>query len=95
MKVVLDTNVWISGLLWHGTPNRILTLVRQGAIEALVTESLLDEIATTLAYSKLQPRLQQLQESPASLWMVVQELTQPCHPLKLVVPGLRDSKDWW
>ncbi len=68
-----DTNVWISGLLWGGVPNQALQRVRQGQAQALVTEPLLNEIARTLAYPKLQPKLQQLQETPESLLLTVQE----------------------
>ena len=33
MRVVIDTNIWVSGLLWRGAPWRLLRLVEQGEIE--------------------------------------------------------------
>ncbi|WP_072015991.1 putative toxin-antitoxin system toxin component, PIN family [Leptolyngbya sp. KIOST-1] len=48
MRVIIDTNVWVSGLLWKGAPNQILQKVRQGMLQALVTPSLLNEVARTL-----------------------------------------------
>lgn len=93
MKVVIDTNIWVSGLLWGGLPNQVLQRVRQGVVQALATEPLLAEIARTFAYPKLQPKLQQRQETPSSLLLTVQELTQPCIPVQLIVPMLRDAKD--
>jgi predicted nucleic acid-binding protein len=36
MRIVLDTNVWLSGLLWGGVPAQILQLVEQGQLEAIV-----------------------------------------------------------
>jgi len=93
MKVVIDTSVWVSGLLWRGTPNQILQKVRQGILQALVMKPLLNEIARTLTYPKLQGKLQQLHETPDTLLIVVQELTQPCVPVRLIEPGLRDLED--
>lgn len=93
MKVVIDTNVWVSGLLWSGTPNQVLQKVRQGILQALVTEPLLNEIFRTFTYPKLQGKLQQLHETPDSLLVAVQELTQPCVPVRLTEPALRDLED--
>jgi putative PIN family toxin of toxin-antitoxin system len=93
MRVIIDTNIWVSGLLWGGMPNQVLQRVRQGAVQALTTEPLLAEIARTFAYPKLQPKLQQRQETPSSLLLTVQELTQPCIPVQLIVSILRDTKD--
>jgi putative PIN family toxin of toxin-antitoxin system len=53
MRVIIDTNIWVSGLLWGGMPNQVLQRVRQGAVQALTTEPLLAEIARTFAYPKL------------------------------------------
>jgi putative PIN family toxin of toxin-antitoxin system len=93
MRVIIDTNIWVSGLLWGGMPNQVLQRVRQGAVQALTTEPLLAEIARTFAYPKLQPKLQQRQETPSSLLLTVQELTQLCIPVQLIVSILRDTKD--
>lgn len=60
MRVVIDTNVWISGLLWKGSPWKILRLVEEQKIEAWATTSMLIELETSLAYPRLQPRLIEL-----------------------------------
>jgi len=41
MRVVLDVNIWISGLLWGGLPSQILHLSRQKKITIFVFEYLL------------------------------------------------------
>jgi uncharacterized protein len=64
-----------------------------GVLQALVTKPLLNEIARTFTYPKLQGKIQQLHETPDSLLLVVQELTQPCVPVRLVEPGLRDLEN--
>ena len=60
MRVVIDTNIWISGLLWRGPPWRLLRLAEQGEIELCVSPSMLSELAMVLSYARLQPRITQL-----------------------------------
>lgn len=40
MKIVLDTNVFISGVFWKGTPRKILETWVQGKITLCLTESI-------------------------------------------------------
>ena len=43
MKIVLDTNVLISGIFWGGHPKRILEMVVKGSIKIYATESIVKE----------------------------------------------------
>lgn len=43
MKVVLDTNVLLSGIFFGGTPGRILEEWQNGRFEVLVSRAILDE----------------------------------------------------
>lgn len=43
MKVVLDTNVLVSGLIFGGTPARILSAWSEGKFTLVLTPSILDE----------------------------------------------------
>ena len=38
MKVVLDVNVWISGLLWGGVPGKILKLAKNQRITIITPQ---------------------------------------------------------
>ena len=38
MRVVADTNVAVSGLLWHGPPNQLLRWCRDGYLQILACE---------------------------------------------------------
>jgi uncharacterized protein len=67
MRVVIDTNVWISGLLWKGAPWKILRLVDALQIKTWATASMLKELENTLAYPRLQPRLLELKLEIADL----------------------------
>ena len=48
MKVVLDTNVYISAILFGGKPERIRELSKEGKVEVLVSEAIISEIAEVL-----------------------------------------------
>lgn len=52
MRVVLDTNVIVSGLIWGGPPRRLLDWARQNTITLYTSAVLLDELAEVLAREK-------------------------------------------
>jgi hypothetical protein len=60
VRIVIDTNIWISGLLWRGLPWKLLRLAEAGEIELCMTTSMLVELSEVLIYERLQPRLEQL-----------------------------------
>jgi putative PIN family toxin of toxin-antitoxin system len=47
-RVVFDTNVMISGLLWRGKPYRCLLLARTGLVQAVYCREMLTELAQKL-----------------------------------------------
>ncbi len=48
LKIVLDTNVYVSALLFSGIPDGILELVRESRLELLVSSSILLELGRIL-----------------------------------------------
>lgn len=67
LRIVIDTNIWVSGLLWREMPWRLLCLAEAGEIELCVAPSMLVELAEVLLYERLQPRLEQLGLLPSEL----------------------------
>ncbi|TEU19946.1 MAG: putative toxin-antitoxin system toxin component, PIN family [Anaerolineales bacterium] len=67
MRIVIDTNIWVSGLLWRGMPWKLLCLAEAGKVELCMAPAMLDELAEVLSYERLQPRLTQLGLTPAEL----------------------------
>mgnify|MGYP001609976202 FL=1 len=49
MKVVFDTNIFISGLMWRGAPYRCLLASLAGLVELVVSPPILDELRRTLS----------------------------------------------
>ncbi len=48
MKVVLDTNVLVSGLIWQGIPRRIYDALKSGQFVLVVSSHILDEYRRVL-----------------------------------------------
>jgi putative PIN family toxin of toxin-antitoxin system len=58
VKVVLDTNVLLSGLIVpESGPGRIIRAWREARLDLVVSEAMLDEIRRILAYPKIRKRL--------------------------------------
>lgn len=93
MRVVVDVNVWISALLWRGTPTQILDLAANQQIQVFASEPLLAELRDVLSRPKLQPRLQALQVTVDDLLAVVIDLVELCSLQTVNVPQLRDPDD--
>ena len=52
MRLVLDTNVVASGLLWNGAPARLLDAAQTGELELFTSTRLLAELAGILTRAK-------------------------------------------
>jgi len=62
LRVVLDTNVLVSGLAYPGSvPGRIVTAWRQGGVEVVLSRYILDELTRVL------PRLPRVGLTPAQV----------------------------
>ena len=55
MIIVLDSNVWISGIFWSGPPHEIIALAEREVIALATSEDLLSELFGVLAREKFTP----------------------------------------
>ncbi|MEM8779216.1 MAG: putative toxin-antitoxin system toxin component, PIN family [Cyanobacteria bacterium P01_G01_bin.49] len=83
MKVLLDTNIWISGLLWGGNPRRVIQLAMSEQINLYSSKALINELQATLAYPKLQRRLKKLEITAEELLVEVAQITQLSQPVPI------------
>jgi len=67
LRLVLDTNIVVAGLLWNGPPRRLLQAAIDGEVELFSSAVLLDELAHTLGYSKFTKRIESFATSIAAL----------------------------
>jgi hypothetical protein len=94
LKVVLDTNVWVSALLFGGKPARLVQLARSGQVQICMSQDLLGELTDVLHYPKFQVRLQRLGTTPEALLINVSWLVSVGkRAVSIDVPGLRDPND--
>lgn len=93
MKVVIDVNVWVSGLLWGGVPAQILQLVQRGTIASQVSVELLLELETTLRRPKFQMQLQKRNQTVERLCSIAQSISTMVEISDIEVPYLRDQND--
>ena len=64
MKIVLDTNVWLSGIIWDGEASKIIEKAEKGDIQIIISEDILSEIVNVLnRESKFQKRISNLKLS--------------------------------
>ncbi len=93
MKVVLDTNIFLSGWLWGGTPDLVLKLGEDYLIEICASEVLLNELQVTLNRAKFRSKLQDLGVTVNDLILGIRELVEIYPISNINLPELRDSKD--
>ncbi len=67
MRVVLDINVLISGLLWLGPSHKILELVEERKVEFCITPSILEELSQVLKRAKFLRRIKNCLSSTEEL----------------------------
>ena len=90
MRIVLDTNVVFSALLWRGTPYRLLEAIRQRSDTQLYSSTaLLEELADVLTRPSATKRLALIDKTAANVladYIEVIELVAPA-AVPRVVPG--------
>lgn len=87
-KVVVDTNVWISGILFGGKPERIIQLIEQGELRSIISLPILEEISDILARKFNLPR----KDLEKLLGRVI-AISEIIETKKTFVKSLRDPKD--
>ena len=67
MRVVLDTNVVVAGLLWRGKPYELLGRAIDGKMRCFASAPLIEELERVLGYDKLAKRSASLSTTIAAL----------------------------
>ena len=93
VRLVLDTNVVVSALIWDGPPERLLDLAVSGEIALFSSAVLLDELAGVLERGKFIAALTARHLTPAFLtrrYGAVTTLVEPI-PVGRIVPADADD----
>ena len=93
MRVVLDTNVVASALLWGGTPERLIEAAGDGLLELVTTEALIAELAGILGRAKFATKLKQKNLSAADIVARYLEIAETIEAVPIEEVRLRDPED--
>ena len=93
MRVVADTNVVVSGLLWHGPPRQLLNSARARLIDLYTSPVLLAELSDVLRREKFAERLRSADVSLSDLIMGYAALAKVIKPTSLVSAIIDDPDD--
>ena len=93
MRLVLDTNIIVSGLIWGGIPRQLLDLGRNGQVTLFTSSILLDELADVLGRDKFAALLASQEITPAFLMQrygMLARLVKP-QPIERTVRDIDDD----
>ncbi len=76
MRAVIDANVIVSGLPWHGLPPVVMELVHDGVIELISSSRLLVEFEDVIGRRKLASVLVRLDIDPAQMLAGMRSLAE-------------------
>ncbi|HEY6455574.1 MAG TPA: putative toxin-antitoxin system toxin component, PIN family [Steroidobacteraceae bacterium] len=93
MRVVLDTNVLLSGLLWHGPPHTLIEHVREGTLFLVSSPALLAELTEVIARPQFTAILARSNTSPEHSLAELRALAEVIEPAPLATPVCRDPDD--
>lgn len=93
MRVVLDTNIVVSALLWRGAPYRLLNvLVARADCSLVASTPMLEELARVLLRPYLARRLTTIGNDAATILRDYMTVTRLVTPID-IAPVCRDADD--
>ena len=95
MRLVCDTNIILSGLLWGGLPYRLLERIEAGRDTLFVSKAMLEELQSVLQRPKLRKILgrEDLQWTDVVRWVVANSTLVVPRPLPAPVVKADPSDD--
>ncbi|MBL8503659.1 MAG: putative toxin-antitoxin system toxin component, PIN family [Rhodocyclaceae bacterium] len=93
MRAVIDTNVLVSGLLWHGAPHTLLEQVRAGSLTLVSSPALLAELENVIGRAKFDAILTRSATSREDTLNELRQLAEVIEPPPLPQPVCRDPDD--
>ncbi|HOY57293.1 MAG TPA: putative toxin-antitoxin system toxin component, PIN family [Verrucomicrobiota bacterium] len=94
MKLVVDTNVLMSGSAWSGTASRLVDALLAGEATLCLSEALLAELADVFQRERFRKRLEERGQDPTAILSRLRRVAEMTEPKPMPVPAsLRDSDD--
>ena len=93
MRIVVDTNVLIAGLLWRGPPSGVWNHVLTERAELFISQALFDEFADVIGRPKFAAILERAARTPQQLLNNLRNAAELVVPAPLPQPVSRDPDD--
>jgi putative PIN family toxin of toxin-antitoxin system len=93
VRAIIDTDVLLAGLLWHGAPHALLEYVRNGTLTLISSPALLAELTEVFARPKFDTILIRSNTSRERSLDEVRALAEVIEPVPLPAPVCRDPDD--
>ena len=93
MRAIIDTNVFIAGLLWRGSPHVLLEHARAGTLAVISSSTLIAELEDVLGRAKFAAIFSKTSTSLERTIAEVRQLAELIDPPPLERPVCRDSTD--
>jgi len=93
VRAVIDTNVLLSGLIWHGAPHALIEQVPTGALTLINSPTLIAELVDLITRPKFRSALAQSNTDPERMLAEVGILAEIIVPRPLGAPVSRDADD--
>jgi putative PIN family toxin of toxin-antitoxin system len=90
LRVVLDTNIYISGLVFGGVPRAVLVLARAATFVLCVSAPIRDEVESTLS-EKFSWPTQRIQQACGPFWKIA-HVVKPTTSLALIPADPDDDR---
>ena len=93
LRIVLDTNIVISGLIWRGAPHQVMLALADDKLAAYTSYAMVSELTRQLLGTKLGRELIKRDISAQHLVMSYTALCEVVSPAPLAQPICRDPDD--
>ena len=94
VKLVVDTNLLVSGTLWSGSPARLVTAVLSAPGTLCLSAEIVMELGGVLGRGEFAGRFTKLGVTVSEIMLRFQRLSRKIQPAELSLPPeLRDPKD--
>ena len=93
MRLLLDTNTAVSGLIWQGVPGQLIDEAALGRIQLISTEALLDELREVLQRPKFKNKMIEIFLTDEELFEGYADLVELVKPVALTNSVSRDPDD--
>jgi uncharacterized protein len=93
LRVVLDTNLIVSGSLWLGIPGKVLDAALDGLMASVTSEPILAELNRVLSRDKFEPKFRERGLTPRDVVSRFRLSSEIIDPLPINNIPVRDPKD--